>query len=138
MTTAREIMHSGATCVRTDGTAADASRLMAQHQVGALPICGPDDRIKGVVTDRDLVVKVLAQGRDAGTFPAGDLNQQETITIGADDPVEEIWNTMTAHQVRRLPVIDAGRLVGMVSLADVARALPHAETARLVEALSVD
>ncbi|MHA6798129.1 CBS domain-containing protein [Bounagaea algeriensis] len=136
MSTARELMQSGATCVRTDETAADASRLMARDQVGAVPICGEDNKIKGVVTDRDLVVKVVAQGRDAGTFPAGDLNQQEAVTIGADDAAEEIWTVMARHQVRRLPVIDQGRLVGMVSLGDVARALPHPDTGQLTEALS--
>ncbi len=136
MSTARELMQSGATCVRTDETAADASRLMAREQVGAVPICGEDNKIKGVVTDRDLVVKVVAQGRDAGTFPAGDLNQQEAVTIGADDAAEDIWTLMARHQVRRLPVIDQGRLVGMVSLGDVARALPHPDTGQLTEALS--
>lgn len=136
MSTAREIMQQGATCVNTDETAADASRLMARHEVGALPICGPDNKIKGVVTDRDLVVKIVAQGRDAGTFPAGDLNQQEAVTVGADDSAEDVWTVMARAQVRRLPVIDQGRLVGMVSIGDVARALPHPDTGRLVEALS--
>lgn len=136
MTTAREIMTQGAECVRTDQTAADAARLMAELGVGALPICGPDDKIKGVVTDRDLVVKVVAQGRDLGTFPAGDLNQEEAVTIGADDSAEDVLATMTNHRVRRLPVIDGQRLVGMVSLGDVAKALPHREVGELTEALS--
>lgn len=138
MATAREIMSAGAECVRTDQTAADAARMMADLGVGALPICGPDDKIKGVVTDRDLVLKVMAKSRDPGTFPAGDLNQAEAITIGADDPVAEVLATMTRHQVRRLPVIDQQRLVGMVALADIARALPNPEVGDLVEALSID
>ncbi|GAB3686759.1 CBS domain-containing protein [Saccharopolyspora tripterygii] len=138
MTTAREIMNPSAECVRTDQTAADAARIMGEHKVGALPLCGPDNKIKGVVTDRDLVVKVLSKGRNPGSFPAGDLNQVEAVTIGADDDVEELLATMTRHKVRRTPVIDHGSLVGMVSLADVARALPHPETGELVEALSVD
>lgn len=138
MTTAREIMNPGAEFVRTDQTAADAARIMDENKVGALPLRGPDNKIKGVVTDRDLVVKVLSKGRDAGTFPAGDLNQQEAVTIGADDDVEELLVTMTNHKVRRTPVIDHDSLVGMVSLGDVAKALPHPETGELVEALSVD
>ncbi|GAB3285800.1 CBS domain-containing protein [Parasphingorhabdus pacifica] len=138
MTTARDIMERGAQCVRTDQTAADAARMMTDLGVGALPICGKDQKIKGVITDRDLVIKVVGQGRDAGTFPAGDLNQSEAITVGADDPAEEVLATMTRHQVRRLPVIDQDKLVGMVSVADVARSLPQPEVGGLVEALSAE
>lgn len=138
MTAARDIMTIGAECVRTDQTAADASRIMAEQHVGALPICGPDDKIKGVVTDRDIVLKVLAQGRDAATFPAGDLNQDEPVTIGADDPTDEVMATMTKHKVRRLPVIDHDALVGVVSLPEVAQSLPNPRVGDLVEALSVD
>ncbi|MFF8281702.1 CBS domain-containing protein [Streptomyces albus] len=138
MTTAREIMNPGAGCVRTDQTAADAATLMTRLGVGALPICGKDDKLKGVVTDRDLVVKVLGPGRDPATFPAGSLNQQEAVTIGADDSAEEVLETMARHKVRRLPVIDGDRLVGMVAVADVARSLPHPEVGRLVEVISTD
>ncbi|SCK08197.1 CBS domain-containing protein [Streptomyces sp. WMMB 322] len=138
MTTARELMTPGADCVQSDQSAADAARIMTRDGVGALPICGPDDKIKGVVTDRDIVVKVLGQGRDPGSFPAGSLNQEEAVTIGADDDGEEILATMTRHKVRRLPVIDGNRLVGMVAVADVARSLPNATTGELVEALSAD
>ncbi|MFR9727684.1 CBS domain-containing protein [Saccharopolyspora sp. MS10] len=136
MTTAREMMTPGTRCVNTDQTAADAARLMTELGVGALPICGKDDKIKGVVTDRDLVVKVLGRGRDVGSFPAGDLNQAEAVTAGADDSAETVLATMTAHEVRRLPVIDGGRLVGMVSLSDVAKALPNHQVGDLVETLS--
>lgn len=138
MTSARDMMHVGAECVRTDQTAADASRIMAEQKVGALPICGPDDKIKGVVTDRDVVTKVIAEGRDAATFPAGDLNQAEAVTIGADDSAEHAMSTMMQHQLRRLPVIDSGRLVGMLSLADVARNVSHPQTGQLVDALSIE
>ena len=138
MTTAREIMTPSAKCVQTDQTAADAARIMAELGVGGLPICGPDNKIKGVVTDRDLIVKVVAKGRDAGGFPAGDLNQAEAVTIGADDSAEEVLRTMAQKKVRRLPVIDGDQLVGMVSLSDVARSLPHTEVGELVNALSSD
>lgn len=138
MTQAREIMSGGAVCVRTDQSAADAARIMAENKVGVLPLCGPDNKVKGVVTDRDLAVKVVAKGRDAGTFPAGDLNQAEAVTIGADDDAEEVLSTMTRNGVRRTPVIDNDSLVGMISLADVSRTLPHPRVGELVEALSVD
>lgn len=138
MTTAREIMSPGAQCVTTQQTAADAARMMGDLGVGALPICGKDEKVKGVITDRDLVIKVVGQGRDAGTFPAGDLNQQEAVTIGADDSAEDVLATMTEHRVRRLPVIDQDRLVGMVALADVARTLPEPRVGELVDALSAE
>ncbi|GGO45874.1 signal transduction protein [Streptomyces daqingensis] len=138
MTTARDVMSPGAEYVKTDQTAADAARIMTRTGLGALPICGKDDKLKGVVTDRDIVVKVLGQGRDPGAFPAGDLNQREAVTIGADDTTDEVLATMSRHKVRRLPVIDGNRLVGMVAVADVARTLPNATTGELVEALSAD
>lgn len=137
MTTAREIMTEGADCVHTDQNVLDAARLMGDLGVGALPICGPDNKVKGVVTDRDLVVKVIGQGRSLD-FPAGDLNQDEAVTVGADDDIGEVLQTMTRHQVRRLPVIDAGRLVGLIAVADVARALPEPDTGALVAALSAE
>ncbi|GAB3545243.1 CBS domain-containing protein [Actinopolyspora lacussalsi] len=136
MGTVREIMHPGADCVRTSETAADAARLMARLAVGALPICGKDDRIKGMVTDRDIVIKVVAEGRDAGTFPAGDLNQQEAVTIGADDTTDEAMRVMNEHRIRRLPVIDGERLVGMLTVADMARTMPEPRVGELVESLS--
>lgn len=138
MTTARELMTASTEYISTDATAADAARMMTQRGVGALPIRGSDNKLKGVVTDRDLAVKVIAKGRDAGTFPAGDLNQAEAVTIGADDSAEEALDTMIQHGVRRLPVIDQDRLVGMLSIGDVARSLPNPRVGALVEALSAE
>lgn len=136
MTAVREIMTADARCVQSDETAADAARKMTEYGVGALPICGPDNKIKGVVTDRDLVRKVFGQGRDPGRFPAGDLNQEEAATIGADDSDEEILATMTRYRVRRLPVIDNNKLVGMITLGDVAQQRPHSEVGELMDVLT--
>lgn len=138
MTRAREIMTPDPTCVRSSQTVRDAARLMADKGVGALPICGEDDRLKGMITDRDIVVKVLADGKDPRSVTAGELAQGEVVTIGADDEANDIMKTMAEHKVRRLPVIDGHDLVGIVSQADVARALPEPQVGDLVEALSVD
>jgi CBS domain-containing protein len=138
MTTAREIMSSGVTCVEGDETTLDAATKMARLGVGALPICGNDNRLKGMLTDRDIVVKVLAEGKDPRAVQARELAQGEAVTIGADDDVEEILRTMTQHKVRRLPVIDGHELVGIVALADVARALKEPQVGELLEALSTD
>ena len=118
--TAREIMSAGVECVGENETVVDAARKMARLDVGALPICGEDDRLKGMLTDRDIVLKVLAQGKDPNTCTAGELAEGKPVTIGADDDAEELVRTMSRHQVKRVPVIDGHRLVGMVSEADVA------------------
>ncbi|MEV0694894.1 CBS domain-containing protein [Streptomyces sp. NPDC050388] len=136
MTTARDIMTGGAECIGAQETALDAARKMKDLGVGALPICGTDNELKGVLTDRDIVVKVLGAGKDPATCPAGDLAQGEAVTIGADDDADEILRTMIQHKVRRLPVIDGHDLVGMVAQADVARSLPDPEVGDLLQALS--
>lgn len=136
MTTAREIMTEGAECVGEDETVLEAAKKMTELGVGALPICGTDNRLKGVLADRDVVVKVLGAGKDPADCKAGELAQGEAVTIGADDDVDEILRTMTRHKVRRLPVIDGHDLVGVVAQADVARALPEPKAGDLLEALS--
>jgi CBS domain-containing protein len=138
MTTAREIMTSDVRCVDSADTVLDAARQMAELNVGALPICGQDNRLKGMITDRDIVVKVLATGKDPRAIHTSELAQGEVVTIGADDNAEEILRTMTEHKVRRLPVIDGHELVGVVAQADVARALRDPEVGSLLSALSVD
>ncbi|MCC9311809.1 CBS domain-containing protein [Kitasatospora sp. RB6PN24] len=138
MTIAREIMTEGAECVGERESVLEAAKKMTELGVGALPICGTDDRLKGVLTDRDIVVKVLGAGKDPGRVTAGELAQGEVVTIGADDDANEILRTMGSHRVRRLPVIDGHRLVGVVALADVARALPDAKVGDLLETISYD
>jgi CBS domain-containing protein len=139
MTTARDVMHQGARCVQSNETVADAARIMADEQVGSLPICGPDDKLKGLITDRDIVVKVIARGRNPESCPAGDLAEGHCITIRDSDDAQSVLDTMSHHQVHRLPVINEDkRLVGMVAVADVARSLPKESTGQLVAALSVD
>ncbi|MER0443625.1 CBS domain-containing protein [Streptomyces sp. NPDC006711] len=138
MTKAREIMTAGAQCVGAQETVLDAAKKMTELGVGALPICGTDERLKGMLTDRDIVVKVLGAGKDPASVKAGDLAQGEAVTIGADDDADEILRTMSEHKVRRLPVIDGHTLVGIVAQADVARALRDPKVGDLLEALSTD
>jgi CBS domain-containing protein len=135
MTTARDIMTSGPDVIDAQSTVLDAARKLASDDIGALPIC-ENAKIKGMITDRDIVVKVLAEGKDPSTTKVIDLIQGEAITIGADDSVEEALKTMSKYQVRRLPVIDGTDLVGVVSQADIARNLPDDKVGDLVEAIS--
>ncbi len=127
--TAREIMSGGVECVQEDQSVLDAAKRMAELNVGAMPICGNDERLKGMLTDRDIVVKVLAAGKDPASVTAGELGQGKPVTIGADDDLNELVRTMAQHQVKRLPVIDGHTLVGIVSEADVAE---HASPEQLV------
>jgi CBS domain-containing protein len=136
MATARDIMTGGVECVGENETLADAARKMRDLDVGSLPICGEDNRLKGMLTDRDIVVKCIAQGGDPTSTRAGDYAEGKPVTVGADDPVEEILRTMTQYKVRRLPVIDGHDLVGMVSQGDVAKNLPEERVGDLVEAIS--
>lgn len=136
MATAREVMTPDAECIGENETLQHAAERMAALDVGALPICGEDNRLKGMLTDRDIVVKCLAQGGDPKDATAGSLGQGKPVTIGADDSLEEALQTMADHQVWRLPVIDGHDLVGIVSKADVARGLQDPEVGKLVDAIT--
>jgi CBS domain-containing protein len=134
--TAREVMTGGAECIDENDTVLDAAKRLAELNVGAMPICGSDNRLKGMLTDRDIVVKVLAQGKDPGSTKAGELGEGKPVTIGADDSVEEALHTMADHKVRRLPVIDGHDLIGIVSQADLAKNVDEEKVGDLVEAIS--
>src|SRR3954463_7086343 len=136
--TARDVMTGGAECIGENETLVEAARKLKELDVGAMPICGDDNRLKGMLTDRDIVVKVLAEGKDPSSTEAGELGQGDgkTITVGADDSIEEALRTMIDHKVRRLPVIDGHCLVGIISQADIARNLDEERVGDLVEAIS--
>ena len=136
MTTAREIMTPGAECAGVEDTVTEAARKMRDLGVGSLPICGEDNRLKGMITDRDIVLNCVAEGMDTTEVKVRDYAGDEVVTIGADDSVEEALATMTRAGVRRLPVIDGHDLVGMVSQADIAKNLPEDMVGQLVEAIS--
>jgi CBS domain-containing protein len=136
MASVRDIMTSGAECIGENDTLADAAQKMRDLDVGALPICGEDNRLKGMLTDRDIVVKCIAEGGDPKTTRAGQYAQGKPVTVGADDSVEEALRTMKEYKVRRLPVIDGHDLVGVVSQGDVAKSLDPNKVGDLVEAIS--
>jgi CBS domain-containing protein len=136
MASARDIITGGAECIGENETLVEAARKMRDLDVGSLPICGEDNRLKGMVTDRDIVLKCVAEGGDPSSMRARELATGKPITVGADDPVEEVLRTMSQHKVRRLPVIDGHDLIGMVSQADVARHVPEGKVGDLVEAIS--
>ena len=133
---ARDVMTGGVECIGVNDTVLDAAKKLSELDVGSMPICGEDDRLKGMLTDRDIVMKVLAQGQDPSSVTAGDLSEGKPVTIGADDSVDEALRTMAEHKVRRLPVIDGHDLIGVVSIADLAGSIEDDKVGDLVEAIS--
>jgi len=130
---ARDIMHPGAECIREDDSVASAAQQMRDLGVGSLPICGADDRLHGILTDRDVAVKCIAEGRDPAQVRAGDLAQGTLFWVDATADLGEVLHQMEDHQVKRLPVIENHRLVGIISEADLARNLDEHRLAEFVE-----
>jgi CBS domain-containing protein len=135
MTTARDIMHAGAECIGESQTLQHAALQMRDLDVGALPICDDGGRLLGIVTDRDIVVKCVANNLDPSTVTAGQLAQAKPVAIGTTADVDEVLQLMQQHQIRRLPVIDNQQVVGMISEADLARHLPEQAVGQFVEAI---
>lgn len=135
MTTARDIMHPGIECVGEGQSLAFAAQRMRELNVGALPICGDDDRLHGIITDRDIVLKCVAAGGDPKTMTAGELAQGKPVTIEAAADVQQVLQAMEEHRIRRLPVIDQHRLVGLITEADLARHLPEETVGHFVEVI---
>ena len=136
-TTVREAMHHGCECIGESQSLLDAAKRMEQLDIGAMPICGQDDRLKGMITDRDIVVKALAQGRDPATTSAGELAQERLIFTRSDAPIDQALSLMQEHKVRRLPVLDENKMLcGMITEADVAMHMPMEKTGEMVGAIA--
>jgi CBS domain-containing protein len=114
------MMHAGVECVPEHETLDRAAQLMREHNVGSLPICGDDDRLKGIITDRDIVVKCIAAGHDPARMTAADLAQGTPVWASADATDDQVVQTMEDNLIRRLPIIENSKLVGMISEADLA------------------
>jgi len=132
----RDIMTSGAECIGEHETIIEAAKRMELLDIGALPICGDDNRLKGMLTDRDIVVKVLAADRDPSTTTAGEFAEGTPVMVDADDAIDDALRKMIDHKVRRLPVIEEHKLVGIVSQSDLATNLDAARVGDLVKAIS--
>jgi CBS domain-containing protein len=133
---ARDIMTPAPTFARENETLEEVARKLESSDIGSVPVCTEDNRLKGMVTDRDIVVSVVASGRDPKTTTAGELASGTPVAIGADELVSEAIRTMKRHKVRRLPVLDGDALVGIVSQADVAATARDDQVGDLVEAIS--
>jgi CBS domain-containing protein len=135
--TVQEAMHEGVECIGEGQTLLDAAKRMAELDVGVMPICGDDDRLKGMLTDRDIVVKAVAQGVDPAATTCGEFAQGTVRWIAADASLDEALGMMREHAVKRLCVMDDDkRLCGIVTEADVAMHAPEGKTGELVEAIA--
>jgi CBS domain-containing protein len=135
MPAVRDVMTPGPTAVSPATPVRDAARMMVKEDVGPLPIVD-GDRLVGIVTDRDLVARVLAEDRDPTGTTVGEVASHDVVTVSADDDLERAISLMARHRVRRLPVVEAERLVGIVAQADIAREAPREHTGETVQEIS--
>ncbi|MFI7670637.1 CBS domain-containing protein [Nocardia sp. NPDC049526] len=136
MTTTQAIMQPDVACITVRDTMETAAQRMRQLDVGALPICDGEGHPVGIVTDRDIVVKCVATGANPRTTTAGEMAQGDglrTVDIGAD--IDAALALMERHRIRRLPVTEAGKLVGIITEADLSRRLPDTTVGEFVEAV---
>ena len=117
----KEMMNPGVVSIQQEDSVALAARLLSRHNVGVLPVCGQDGRLRGVVTDRDIVLRCVAAEEDPAQTPVRQCMTRGCASVAPEDDCREATRLMGEQQVRRLPVVDQGKLVGIVSLGDLAR-----------------
>ena len=133
----RDTMTADPRSIGASASVVEAARLMREEHIGSLPITN-DDTLVGMITDRDITTRVVAEAADPKTTSVGDVYSRDLISVEPDKDLEEAVQLMARHQVRRLPVVENGRLVGIVAQADIALTLRENETktGELVEAIS--
>jgi CBS domain-containing protein len=133
--TVREAMTASPRSIESGESVVQAARMMANENVGSLPVVD-GDRLVGMLTDRDIVTRVVAEERDPSSTSVKEVASGKLVTAEANANLDDAMLLMARHQVRRLPVVEDGRLVGILAQADLAETLGDKETGRLVEAIS--
>jgi CBS domain-containing protein len=132
----REVMTTNPRTVEPTTPIVDAARMMRDEDVGPIPIV-ENNQCAGILTDRDIVLRVVAEGRDPATTTVGDVASRDLITIDPEQTLDEAARLMAQHQVRRLPVCEEdGNLVGIIAQADLALTAPEKTTGEVVEEIS--
>lgn len=121
----RDVMNRTVVTIDPGESAALAARLLTRHNVGALPVCTSGGQLRGILTDRDIVLRCVAPGEDPGRMPVKAIMTRCPRALAPEDDLREAARLMSAQQIRRLPVVEEGKLVGMVSLGDLARSGKH-------------
>ena len=130
----RDLLSKSVVTIAPEESAALAARLLSRHELGALPVCAADGTLAGIVTDRDIVTRCVAAGEEPGRVPVRDIMSPAPSVITPETPVSAAARLMAQRQVRRLPVVEQGQVVGMLSLGDLARS--RRTDTEAVEALS--
>jgi CBS domain-containing protein len=133
--TVRDVMTPGVRAAAVTESLADAAQRMKDEDVGSLPVV-EDDRLVGIVTDRDIVVRAVAERVDPQSVKVGDVASRELVVVEPEQDLDEALALMARHQVRRLPVVEEGRLVGMLAQADVALEAKEKRVGETVEEIS--
>jgi CBS domain-containing protein len=132
----REIMTSNPSTIEPDKAVVDAARIMKQEDAGVVPVT-ENGRLTGMVTDRDIAIRVVAEGKDPQSTPVREVASKDLVTVDPQQELDEALRLMAQHQVRRLPVVEEdGRLVGVVAQADVARQGDDTKTGQVVQEIS--
>lgn len=134
---ARDLMTPDPACCTPNTTLDLVAKMMVQNDCGEIPIVDVNDQPVGVVTDRDIVCRVVAEGKNPIAYTAETCMSQPVVTVKADDSIERVVSTMEKHQIRRVPVVDErGCCAGIIAQADIARAEPLSEVGELVREVS--
>jgi CBS domain-containing protein len=134
-TSIKDVMTPEVRACEPSATVVEAAKVMAREDIGPVPIV-EDGRLVGVVTDRDIVVQVVAAGRDVNSTTVGDIASRDLVTVSPDDNLDDALTLLAERQVRRLPVVEGDRLVGIVAQADIARLGKDKKTGEVVEEIS--
>ena len=134
-TKVREAMTPNVRSATPTESLADVAKKMRDDDVGSLPVV-EDNRLIGIVTDRDIVVRAVAERRDPQTISAGDVASRQLVTADPDQDLDEALALMASHRVRRLPVVEAGKLVGVLAQADVALEAKEKRAGEMLEEIS--
>ena len=138
-TLARDLMTANPACCTPETSLDQVAKMMIQNDCGEIPVVDSRDELVGVVTDRDIVCRVVAEGKNPIGYTAGHCMSQPVVSVRDDDSLQEVLNTMEKHQIRRVPVIDeSGQCVGIISQADVASIAREHDVAELVREVSRD
>ena len=117
----RDVMTGQVIAIGPEETVSVAARSLSRNNIGSLPVCTADGKLRGMVTDRDIVLRSVAANEDAGQQTVREIMTRRLVTVGPEDGAEQAAGLMAREQVRRLPVVEGGKLVGMISLGDLSR-----------------